>query len=78
MVFSRAFKSSPTFKGMGRNVTPSGRGPSRRLGDEISMDSLRMWDHGTIGASLDKDVYRKELGDVMETYAAVARRICGE
>ena len=49
-----------------------------RLGDEISMDSLRMWDHGTIGASLDKDVYRKELGDVMETYAAVARRICGE
>ena len=49
-----------------------------RLGDEISMDSLRMWDHGTIGASLDKAVYRKELGDVMETYAAVARRICGE
>ncbi|MCZ0860235.1 phosphoribosylaminoimidazolesuccinocarboxamide synthase [Methanocorpusculum sp. MG] len=49
-----------------------------RLGDEISMDSLRLWDHGAIGASLDKDVYRKELGDVMETYAAVAQRICGK
>lgn len=48
-----------------------------RLGDEISMDSLRLWDHGAVGASLDKDVYRKELGDVMETYAAVAERICG-
>lgn len=49
-----------------------------RLGDEISMDSLRLWDHGAVGASLDKDIYRKELGDVMETYAAVARRICDE
>jgi phosphoribosylaminoimidazole-succinocarboxamide synthase len=49
-----------------------------RLGDEISMDSLRLWDHGAIGASLDKDVYRKELGDVMEIYATVARRICGK
>jgi phosphoribosylaminoimidazole-succinocarboxamide synthase len=47
-----------------------------RLGDEISMDSLRLWDHGAIGASLDKDVYRKELGDVMRSYAAVAERIC--
>ncbi|MDU9375762.1 Phosphoribosylaminoimidazole-succinocarboxamide synthase [Methanocorpusculaceae archaeon Sp1] len=49
-----------------------------RLGDEISMDSMRLWDHGSVGASLDKDVYRKELGDVMETYAAVAERICSE
>jgi phosphoribosylaminoimidazole-succinocarboxamide synthase len=49
-----------------------------RLGDEISMDSLRLWDHGAIGASLDKDVYRKELGDVMGTYATVAERICGK
>ena len=49
-----------------------------RLGDEISMDSLRLWDHGMVGASLDKDVYRKELDDVMETYSAVSRRICSE
>ena len=49
-----------------------------RLGDEISMDSLRLWDHGVVGASLDKDVYRKDLGDVLEAYAAVTRRIIGE
>ncbi|HJK02346.1 MAG TPA: phosphoribosylaminoimidazolesuccinocarboxamide synthase [Methanocorpusculum sp.] len=49
-----------------------------RLGDEISMDSMRLWDHGVVGASLDKDVYRHELGDVKETYAQVAQRICGE
>jgi phosphoribosylaminoimidazole-succinocarboxamide synthase len=44
------------------------------VGDEISMDSMRLWDKET-GASLDKDVYRFSKGDVMETYAAVARRI---
>ncbi|MDR3102661.1 MAG: phosphoribosylaminoimidazolesuccinocarboxamide synthase [Methanocalculaceae archaeon] len=49
-----------------------------RLGDEISMDSMRLWDHGIVGASLDKDVYRKELGDVIDTYASAAKRICGK
>ena len=44
------------------------------VGDEISMDSMRPWDKET-GASLDKDVYRFDRGDVMETYAAVAKRI---
>lgn len=44
------------------------------LGDEISMDSMRLWDSKT-GASLDKDVYRFDKGDVMETYAGVAKRI---
>jgi phosphoribosylaminoimidazole-succinocarboxamide synthase len=44
------------------------------LGDEISMDSMRLWDKET-GASLDKDVYRFNKGDVMETYAGVAKRI---
>ena len=44
------------------------------VGDEISMDSMRLWDKET-GASLDKDVYRFDRGDVMETYAAVAKRI---
>lgn len=48
-----------------------------RLGDEISMDSMRLWDDGVVGASLDKDVYRKELGDVMEVYMEVVERICG-
>ena len=44
------------------------------LGDEISMDSMRLWDKET-GTSLDKDVYRFGKGDVMETYAGVAKRI---
>ncbi|MDV2480423.1 phosphoribosylaminoimidazolesuccinocarboxamide synthase [Methanoculleus sp. Wushi-C6] len=44
------------------------------VGDEISMDSMRLWDKET-RASLDKDVYRFNKGDVMETYAGVAKRI---
>ncbi len=47
-----------------------------RLGDEISMDSMRLWDSRT-GASLDKDVYRFEKGDVLSTYGQVAARILG-
>ena len=46
------------------------------LGDEISMDSMRLWDKKT-GASLDKDVYRFDKGDVMATYNSVAERITG-
>ncbi|MEG3056886.1 MAG: hypothetical protein RQM90_13050 [Methanoculleus sp.] len=38
------------------------------------MDSMRLWDKET-GASLDKDVYRFDKGDVLETYASVAERI---
>ena len=44
------------------------------VGDEISMDSMRLWDAKT-RESLDKDVYRFDKGDVMATYAAVAERI---
>jgi len=44
------------------------------LGDEISMDSMRLWDKNT-GESLDKDVYRFDKGDVMATYNRVAARI---
>jgi phosphoribosylaminoimidazole-succinocarboxamide synthase len=44
------------------------------LGDEISMDSMRLWDKKS-GESLDKDVYRFNKGDVMATYERVAQRI---
>jgi len=44
------------------------------LGDEISMDSMRLWDKKT-GESLDKDVYRFDKGDVMATYNRVVKRI---
>jgi phosphoribosylaminoimidazole-succinocarboxamide synthase len=44
------------------------------VGDEISMDSMRLWDKKT-KQSLDKDVYRFDKGDVISTYQAVAERI---
>jgi phosphoribosylaminoimidazole-succinocarboxamide synthase len=49
-------------------------GKTISLGDEISMDSMRLWDKKT-GESLDKDVYRFSKGDVMATYNRVAGRI---
>lgn len=50
------------------------KGKTICLGDEVSMDSMRLWDKKT-GESLDKDVYRFNKGDVMETYNRVAARI---
>jgi phosphoribosylaminoimidazole-succinocarboxamide synthase len=50
------------------------QGKTIYLGDEISMDSMRLWDKKT-GESLDKDVYRFNKGDVMATYNRVAARI---
>jgi phosphoribosylaminoimidazole-succinocarboxamide synthase len=50
------------------------QGTTIRLGDEISMDSMRLWDKKT-KESLDKDVYRFNKGDVMATYNRVAGRI---
>ena len=44
------------------------------VGDEISMDSMRLWDKKT-GESLDKDVYRTGQGDVITSYQHVAARI---
>jgi phosphoribosylaminoimidazole-succinocarboxamide synthase len=44
------------------------------VGDEISMDSMRLWDQET-GESLDKDIYRFGKGDVIAAYADVALRI---
>ena len=44
------------------------------LGDEISMDSMRLWDKET-RSSLDKDVYRFEKGDVIEAYTTLLNRI---
>jgi phosphoribosylaminoimidazole-succinocarboxamide synthase len=52
------------------------QGKTIRLGDEISMDSMRLWDKKT-KESLDKDVYRFNKGDVMTTYNLVSRRITG-
>jgi phosphoribosylaminoimidazole-succinocarboxamide synthase len=50
------------------------KGKTICLGDEISMDSMRLWDKKS-GESLDKDVYRFNKGNVMATYNTVAARI---
>jgi len=44
------------------------------LADEISPDTCRLWDADT-EKKLDKDRFRKDLGDVVEAYQEVARRL---
>lgn len=44
------------------------------LGDEFSPDGCRLWDKET-KKKLDKDRFRQGLGDVIEGYEEVARRI---
>lgn len=44
------------------------------LGDEFSPDSCRIWDKET-KKKLDKDRFRQSLGDVIEAYEEVARRL---
>jgi phosphoribosylaminoimidazole-succinocarboxamide synthase len=46
------------------------------LADEITPDTCRLWDSET-GEKLDKDRFRRDLGDVMEAYAEVLRRAEG-
>ncbi|MDD3977294.1 MAG: phosphoribosylaminoimidazolesuccinocarboxamide synthase [Methanomicrobium sp.] len=44
------------------------------LGDEISMDSMRLWDKDT-KESFDKDVYRYNKGNVMDAYGKIVAKI---
>ena len=44
------------------------------VADEISPDSCRLWDMET-GKKLDKDVFRRDLGDLADAYTEVARRL---
>jgi len=44
------------------------------LGDEISPDSCRIWD-GVTRESLDKDRFRKDMGDVISSYRKIAERL---
>ena len=46
------------------------------LADEISPDTCRLWDIET-NKKLDKDRFRKDLGQVEETYQEVLKRIQG-
>ena len=44
------------------------------LADEISPDTCRLWD-ATTEKKLDKDIFRKDLGSLIEGYQEVARRL---
>lgn len=44
------------------------------VADEISPDSCRLWDIES-GRKLDKDVFRRDLGDLADAYTEVARRL---
>ena len=47
------------------------------LADEISPDTCRYWDIET-GKKLDKDRFRRDLGDVEEAYKEIISRLMGE
>ena len=44
------------------------------LADEISPDTCRLWD-ATTDKKMDKDRFRKDLGNLVEAYQEVARRL---
>jgi len=68
------------FAGLGLNLVDFkvefGRTPDGRivLADEFSPDSCRLWDSAT-GAKMDKDRFRRDLGNVQEAYAEVLKRV---
>jgi len=47
------------------------------LADEISPDGARLWDSAT-QHKLDKDRFRRDLGQVEDAYLEVLKRVCGE
>jgi phosphoribosylaminoimidazole-succinocarboxamide synthase len=47
------------------------------LADEISPDTCRFWDAQT-NEKLDKDRFRRDLGNVKEAYSEIVKRVCGE
>ena len=44
------------------------------LADEITPDTCRLWDKKT-GVKLDKDRFRRDMGNVEEAYIEVAERL---
>jgi phosphoribosylaminoimidazole-succinocarboxamide synthase len=48
--------------------------PRLVVADEISPDGCRLWDAQT-GKKLDKDVFRRDLGNLADAYTEVAKRL---
>lgn len=44
------------------------------LADEISPDTCRLWEKGT-GRKLDKDRFRRDLGNIEEAYQEILSRV---
>ena len=44
------------------------------LADEISPDNCRLWDSET-HEKMDKDIFRRDLGSLLEAYQEIARRL---
>ena len=44
------------------------------LADEVTPDTCRLWDKVT-GNSLDKDIYRKDLGEIVPVYEEILNRL---
>lgn len=44
------------------------------LSDEVSPDTCRLWDI-TSGEKMDKDVFREDLGDLMQVYDKILKRL---
>ena len=47
------------------------------LADEISPDTCRLWD-ATTGQKLDKDVFRRDLGNLTEVYEIILEKLGGK
>ena len=47
------------------------------LADEISPDTCRLWDT-TTNQKLDKDVFRRDLGNLTEVYTIILSRLGGK
>jgi len=47
------------------------------LADELTPDGARLWDAAS-GQRMDKDVFRRDLGDLAESYRELHRRLVGE
>ncbi|MCY3982981.1 MAG: phosphoribosylaminoimidazolesuccinocarboxamide synthase [Roseovarius sp.] len=48
--------------------------PTLVVADEISPDTCRLWDSNS-GRKLDKDVFRHDLGSLIDAYSEVAKRL---
>ena len=49
-------------------------GQNLLLADELSPDGMRLWKEGTT-ESLDKDLFRKDKGDIVSAYRSILKRL---